>query len=63
MNHLLDIRKYPGIDKQQYREIFSFPVRNYYSSAGFDLKTENFDDVAIEFMDQYFARLNQAENF
>ena len=63
MNDMLGKRKLPALSLQRYREIFNFPVRNYYVSAGFDFEVENFDVVAIEFMDLYFKRLSQAGIF
>jgi len=63
MNDMLGKRKLPALSLQRYREIFNFPVRNYYVSAGFDFKVESFDVVAIEFMDLYFKRLPKAGTF
>jgi phosphoglycolate phosphatase len=63
MNCLLNQRNFPLLSKTRYREIFTFPVRDYYSIAGFNFNVESFDLVAIEFMDLYFARLPHANIF
>lgn len=63
MNDLLKKRNLPSLSLHRYREIFNFPVRNYYAAAGFDFTVENFDVVAIEFMDLYFERAYQAGIF
>ena len=63
MNDLLEKRNLPALSLKHYRDIFTFPVRNYYVNAGFDFEVENFDVVAIEFMELYFKRLSQAGIF
>lgn len=37
----------------KYREVFSFPVREYYEKAGFDFSKEDFAIPAREFIDLY----------
>lgn len=39
--------------KERYREIFTFPVREYYLSAGLDLEREPFEDLAVEWTELY----------
>ena len=39
----------------RYREIFTFPVRDYYALAGIDLDREDFTDLAEEYMSDYRA--------
>jgi phosphoglycolate phosphatase len=63
MNVMLKQRQYPLLTKKRYREIFAFPVKNYYKDAGFNFNDESFDVVAIEFMDLYFAKLKDADIF
>jgi phosphoglycolate phosphatase len=40
---LLKRRSLPLLDEQKYREIFTFPVRDYYLAAGFDFKQEPYE--------------------
>ena len=42
-------------DLARYREIFTFPVRDYYALAGIDLARESFLDLADEYMTGYRA--------
>jgi phosphoglycolate phosphatase len=63
INLMLEKRNCEPLTKEKYRQIFSFPVRNYYMKAGFDFNQESFDIVAMEFMELYFERLPQANIF
>ncbi len=56
INTLLERRNLSRLDRKRYLEIFTFPVRDYYSIAGFDFEKESFETVAVEFMDLYLAR-------
>ena len=54
MNRMLSRRGLPSIGGvAAYREIFTFPVRDYYVLAGLDLAKESFDDLADEYMRDY----------
>lgn len=56
MDRMLVRRGLPPIgDMARYREIFTFPVRDYYALAGIDLSAESFDDLAEEYMSDYRA--------
>jgi len=53
MNNLLANRNKPLINFEQYRSIFTFPVKEYYEAAGFDFSKEPFDTPALQFIDLY----------
>lgn len=53
INILLKNRGIPLLDMVRYREIFTFPVRDYYKAAGFDFEHEPFEVPAEEFIVQY----------
>jgi phosphoglycolate phosphatase len=55
-NLMLRRRSLETIDHDRYREIFGFPVRGYYERIGFDLEREPFEELAVEFIDEYQAR-------
>ena len=40
LNKMLDKRGYKHITKEKYRDIFSFPIKEYYEKAGFDFSNE-----------------------
>jgi phosphoglycolate phosphatase len=53
INRLLARRQLGLIDKHRYREIFTFPVRDYYKAAGFCFSKEPFEVPAEEFIVEY----------
>lgn len=53
MNELLRKRKLPTIDKATHRQIFRFPVSDYYRHLGFDLDKEDQRDISDEFHSVY----------
>ena len=57
MDDMLRRRGLPPIpDMERYREIFTFPVRDYYALAGIDTAAEDFEALAEEYMTAYRAR-------
>lgn len=60
MNSMLARRGLAALSADHYRSVFTFPVVSYYKTIGFNFDNENFDTVAMEFMDHYFARLPAA---
>ncbi|MBN3036336.1 MAG: HAD family hydrolase [Bacteroidales bacterium] len=63
INILLKKRGLEELRKERYRDIFTFPVRDYYFRAGFDLDREPFDAIAVEFITLYFDSLPAAPLF
>ena len=53
INALLTDRKIPQINKETYKEVFSFPVKEYYKNIGFDFEKEDFSIPANQFIDLY----------
>ena len=53
INSLLRKRNLTLQNRSSYREVFSFPVKNYYKAVGFDFEKEAFEIPAKEFMDLY----------
>jgi phosphoglycolate phosphatase len=60
MNVLLERRGLPFLEAGRYREIFTFPVRDYYQQLGFDFTKEPFDIPAHQFIDLYREQLHTA---
>ena len=60
MNGLLAPRGLPPLTVQRYREVFDFPVIEYYRRLGFDFDTDPFDVVGTEFIDRYEERKYEA---
>ncbi len=63
MNQLLLNRNLPKLTIEKYREIFTFPVKEYYQRAGFDFDQEPFEIPATEFINLYHQELDQAKLF
>lgn len=56
MNGMLAERNLPLKTVEQYRDLFDFPVRDYYEKLGYDFKSEPFDKVGMEFIIRYNRR-------
>lgn len=54
-NSLLEDRNLPKLSVNRYKEIFKFPVVDYYKEAGFDFNKEPFEIPAKQYMDLYHA--------
>ena len=63
MNVLLSKRRIPQLTVERYRDIFTFPVKEYYRKAGFDFQQEDFEVPAMEFIKLYYQALPQAGLF
>jgi phosphoglycolate phosphatase len=61
MNTILKRRKMNTITLEKYREIFGFPVKNYYIKLGFDLEKEPFEESGMEFIRGYESRRYEAQ--
>ena len=53
VNVLLKDRDLPILTKERYKEIFGFPVINYYEKAGFDFSKEPFEIPARQYVKLY----------
>ena len=55
VNGMLLARGLPAIDVPYYRDVFGFPVRDFYRTVGFRLEEEDWDAMAREFHDRFLA--------
>jgi len=53
INKLLKKRNLALLNQDAYKEVFSFPVKDYYAAIGFDFSKEDFAIPAREFIDLY----------
>ena len=51
MNKILLKRGLPVLTVERYKHVFTFPVRDYYQSVGFDFDKEPFEIPAMEFIE------------
>lgn len=63
MNGLLKKRNLPILTNKIYKQVFTFPVKDYYREVGFDFSQESFDDIAVEFIDAYRIKVKKATTF
>lgn len=60
MNSLLRPRGLAPLTVTRYREVFDFPVRDYYRVLGFDFEAESFEQVGMVFIERYEGRRAEA---
>jgi phosphoglycolate phosphatase len=53
MNRMLTRRGMPLVSEIRYKELFRFPVKDYYVDLGFDFENEPFESLSVEFIDNY----------
>ena len=59
MNEQLADYGLPELTDERHREIFGFPLRDFYQKLGFDVKGHYFAQVSREFIEVYNQRKNQ----
>ena len=61
VNGLLSARGKATLSQEHYREVFDFPVKDYYRTAGFDFTHESFEEVGGEFIEEYNRRVRECK--
>lgn len=56
MNNILTKYNLPLLSLEKYREVFTFPVKDYYRNAGLDFNITSFEILGKYFMDEYEHR-------
>jgi len=57
INFLLKKNQLPAINRENYQEIFTFPVKDYYKKLGFDFNQMPFTKLADKFIHEYKKRM------
>jgi len=57
INKMLNARNLPELSLGKYRDVFTFPVIEYYKEVGFDFTVEKWEPVAMEFINLYLNAL------
>jgi len=57
INKMLKTRNMSELSIEKYREVFTFPVIDYYKKVGFDFQKEVWETVAMEFINLYLSAL------
>ena len=55
MNTLLVEHELPQLHKEHYRQIFDFPVINYYKALGFNFEKESFENLCHKFVGRFMS--------
>lgn len=64
INKLLTDRNLPPMKSlDEYRGLFGFPVIDFYEKTGFDLENERFEDIAKDYVREYYSRFFECELF
>ncbi len=61
MNLLLHKRNLTLLSESTYKDVFSFPVKEYYRKIGFNFQLEPFEIPALEFIQFYNAEVKSCE--
>ena len=61
INEMLKSRNLQQLSVTKYKDVFSFPVKDYYQKIGFDFDNEPFEIPAREFIDLYNERVNSCK--
>ena len=51
------------VSRQEYQEVFGFPIRSYYEHLGFDFSKETYESVAPIWVERYLYYVKQAKMF
>jgi phosphoglycolate phosphatase len=63
INSVLTRRNLKALSIAEYRDIFTFPVQNYYAKAGLDFTKYSFSELGKEWMDEYHERRLESKLF
>jgi phosphoglycolate phosphatase len=61
INGVLSKRNLEALTLNYYRDIFTFPIINYYKKAGFDFNQYTFEEVGQEWKSEYERRRNECQ--
>ena len=61
VNGQLEKRGLPPLTAEGYRDVFGFPVEDYYRRIGLDFETESMADLAADFFADYEPQLRNCE--
>ena len=53
INSMLKVRKMKLLNITSYKNVFTFPVQDYYETIGFNFNFESFENLAVEYIDLY----------
>ena len=64
INKLLSDRGLPSMKSlSEYKDLFGFPVIDFYEKIGFDLENEKFENIARDYVREYYNRFFESDIF
>jgi phosphoglycolate phosphatase len=57
--HMLQSHREPLLTVEEYREVFGFPIKDYYRKVGFNFEKAPFEHLAVEFISHYNRRVRE----
>ncbi|MFQ3229261.1 HAD family hydrolase [Reinekea sp.] len=61
MNTLLIEYELPKLDVNRYKDIFQFPVKEYYRTLGFNFEADPFEKLAVEYLSIYNQEVTKCQ--
>jgi len=61
VNKLLENHNQLQLDEAGYKQVFGFPIVEYYQKIGIDLKKESFEELTQKFIPKYEAKVKQCQ--
>ncbi|MEL6923167.1 MAG: HAD family hydrolase [Bacteroidota bacterium] len=61
VNTMLEKHNATQLDVQRYREVFDFPIIQYYQRIGFNFEQESFEDLCEQFISNYGQRVEECQ--
>ena len=53
LNDILTMQGKKNLSKDEYKNVFKFPIKQYYIDAGVDLNMNSFEELAVDFINKY----------
>lgn len=63
LNEFLTEQKKEAITLERYKQIFGFPIKNYYLKAGMTFEHTSFEEYAVIYQEKYSKRIKEAKLF
>lgn len=61
INNLLEKQSLPQLTRDTYKNVFGFPIKDFYDRLGFDYNLQSFEDLCHEFVEQYMSGVNSCQ--
>jgi phosphoglycolate phosphatase len=59
LNSIFESQNIPALSLEEYKSKFYFPVKSFYQDMGFDFSKVSYEDLSIQFMENYNENLHR----